>query len=194
MASEIVAESGGALEPETIRNFLVAFQSVTPLNIGELWAVPLMLRLRLVECLRALAIQVEQQQSESEEADFWANRLITAVRHSPARLVEMMAELVGRHPEPTAHFASELVAHLYDEEAALPMVSGWLERSLRAPLLEVVQQEHRRQAVQQTSLANVINSCRGSFADPVAGTFRSGQPGGNRTRQKIPPAFMPARF
>src|SRR5437764_3605721 len=52
------------------------------------------------------------------------------------------------------------MAHLYDEEAALPLVSGWLERSLRAPLLEVMQQEHRRQAVQQTALVDVINSCR----------------------------------
>src|SRR6266513_3092553 len=52
------------------------------------------------------------------------------------------------------------MAHLYDEETALPLVRGWLERSLRAPLLEVVQQEHRRQAVQQTALADVINSCR----------------------------------
>ena len=40
------------------------------------------------------------------------------------------------------------------------MVTGWLERALRAPVLEVIQQEHRRQAVQQTALANVINSCR----------------------------------
>src|SRR5882724_4806525 len=40
------------------------------------------------------------------------------------------------------------------------MVTGWLERALGAPLLEVIQQEHRRQAVQQTALANVINSCR----------------------------------
>ena len=122
--------------------------------------MPLMLRLRLLECLRALAIQIEQLQSQSEEADFWANRLITAARHGSPRLLKMMAELVEIHPEPTAHFASELVAHLYDEEAALPMVSDWLERSLRAPLLEVMQQEHRRQAVQQTTLANVINSCR----------------------------------
>jgi hypothetical protein len=29
-----------------------------------------MLRLQLLECLRALAIQVEQQQRQSEEADF----------------------------------------------------------------------------------------------------------------------------
>ena len=160
IASEIVAESDGALDAEIIRNFLVAFQSVAPLKIGELWAVPPMLRLRLIECLRSLAIEVEQLQRGSEEADFWANRLITAARRSPERLLTMTEELVQRHPQPTAHFASELVAHLYDEEAPLPIVTSWLERSLRAPLLEVVQQEHRRQAVQQTSLSNVIGSCR----------------------------------
>jgi cellobiose phosphorylase/uncharacterized membrane protein len=160
VASEIVSESCGELEPDILRKFLVAFQAITPLDIGELWALPLMLRLRLLECLRALAIQVEQQQSQSEEADFWANRLITAVRHSSTQLLKVMEVLVERHPEPTGHFASELMAHLYDEEAALPLVSGWLERSLRAPLLEVMQQEHRRQAVQQTALADVINSSR----------------------------------
>jgi hypothetical protein len=160
VASEMVAESGGALESEIIRKFLVAFQATAPLDIGELWALPLMLRLQLLERLRALAIQIEQQQSQSEEADFWANRLITAVRHGSPRLLREMEELVERYPEPTPHFASELVAHLYDEETALPIVSGWLERTLRTPLLEVIQHEHRRQAVQQTALANMINSCR----------------------------------
>ena len=160
LASELVAGSGGALDTETIQKYLVAFQTNARLEIGELWAVPLMLRLRLLECLRALAVQIEQLQSQSEEADFWANRLITAARHGSPQLLKMMAHLVEAQPAPTAHFASELVAHLYDEEAALPMVTSWLERSLRAPLLEVMQQENRRQAVQQTALANVINSCR----------------------------------
>ncbi len=160
LAAQIVAESGGALELEFIQKFLLAFQATAPLNIAELWALPLMLRLQLLECLRTIAIQVEQQQSQSEEADFWANRFITAVRHSSPRLLRAMEELVERYPEPTAHLASELVAHLYDEEATLPIVSGWLERSLRAPLPEVIQHEHRRQAVQQTALANLIGSCR----------------------------------
>src|SRR5438067_538977 len=160
VAAEMVAETDGALEPEIIRRFLAAFQSITPLDIGELWALPLMLRLQLLECIRALAIQVDQQQRESEEADFWANRLITAVRHSSPQLLKIMEQLLERYPEPTPHFASELVAHLYDDEGALPVVSGWLERSLRSPLLEVMQQEHRHQAVQQTALTNAINSCR----------------------------------
>ena len=160
LASEMVVASGGALEREMIQKFLTAFQAVAPLDIAELWALPLMLRLQLLGYLRGLALQVEQQQSQSEEADFWANRLIAAGRHSSPRLLRMMEELMERYPEPSAHFASELVAHLYDEEAALPMVSHWLGRSLRAHLPEVVQLEQRRQAVQQTALANIINSCR----------------------------------
>ncbi|HVI82570.1 MAG TPA: glucoamylase family protein [Chthoniobacterales bacterium] len=160
LASEMVAESAGALDPNIIQTFLVAFQAVTPLDIGELWALPLMLRLQLLESLRGLALQVEQQQSQSEEADFWANRLIGAGRRSSSRLLRMMEALVERYLEPTAHFASELVAHLYDEETVLPMVSGWLERHFRAPLVEIIQQEHRRQAGQQTALADAIGSCR----------------------------------
>ncbi|PYL61556.1 MAG: hypothetical protein DMF24_06780, partial [Verrucomicrobia bacterium] len=160
VAAEMVSETDGALDPEIVRRFLGAFQAITPLDIGELWALPLMLRLQLLECLRILAIQVDQQQREREEADFWANRLITAVRHSSPRFLKIMEELVERYPEPTPHFASELVAHLYDDEGALPVVSGWLERSLRSPLLEVMQQEHRHQAVQQIALTNAINICR----------------------------------
>src|SRR5215471_16007575 len=159
LAAEMVTETDGALEPDIIGRFLAAFQPITPLDIGELWALPLMLRLQLLECLRTLAIQVDQQQRESEEADFWANRLITAVRHSSPRLLKIMEQLVEQYPEPTPQFASELVAHLYDDEGALPVVSGWLERSLRSPLLDVMQQEHRHQAVQQTALTNAINSC-----------------------------------
>jgi Putative homoserine kinase type II (protein kinase fold) len=47
----MVAETDGALDPEIIRRFLGAFQAITPLDIGELWALPLMLRLQLLECL-----------------------------------------------------------------------------------------------------------------------------------------------
>src|SRR5262249_58319450 len=94
VASKIVSETGGALEPEIIRKFLVAFQAITPLDIGELWALPLMLRLQLLECLRTLAIQVEQQQNQSEEADFWATRLINAARYSSLQLLKLIEELV----------------------------------------------------------------------------------------------------
>lgn len=160
LAAEIVAKTDGALEPEIIRRFLAAFQAIAPLDIGELWALPLMLRLQLLESLRILATEVEEQQRQSEEADFWANRLIAAGGQSSPQLFKIMEQLVERYPEPTPHFASELVAHLHDDEGILPLVSGWLERLLRSPLLEVMQQEHRHQTVHQTALTNAINGCR----------------------------------
>src|SRR5437773_7673597 len=46
-------------------------------SIGELWAVPLMLRLRLIETIADLSLRVERRQREREWADFWANRLLT---------------------------------------------------------------------------------------------------------------------
>jgi hypothetical protein len=155
----MVTESGGALSRRSSGNSSSLFRRLLRWTSGTLGAAA-DVAIAITRTLRAVAIEVEQLQTQSEEADFWANRLITAVRHGSPRLLRGMEELVERYPEPTPHFASELVAHLYDEEAALPIVSGWLERSLRAPLLEVIQQEHRRQAVQQTALANVINSCR----------------------------------
>ncbi|MDH5275328.1 MAG: glycosyl transferase, partial [Gammaproteobacteria bacterium] len=160
IAAKIVADCEGAPDVGAIRTFLTAFQSVATLDIGELWALPLMLRLALVECLRSLAIGIDQLQHTSEEADFWANRLITSARRDPERLVDFMTELMRRHPEPTPHFASELVAHLYDEEAASPMVGVWLDRSFGAPMIEVIQHEHSRQVRQQTLLANVVTACR----------------------------------
>ena len=45
------------LEIEQLRHFLQLFQEVTPLNTGELWALPLMLRLAVLESLaEALAL------------------------------------------------------------------------------------------------------------------------------------------
>ena len=39
------------LEIEQIRHFLQVFQEITPLSTGELWALPLMLRLTVLESL-----------------------------------------------------------------------------------------------------------------------------------------------
>ena len=49
IALEIIAHGDGRLDPESLDRFVAAYQSVTPLRLGELWAVPIMLRLALIE-------------------------------------------------------------------------------------------------------------------------------------------------
>src|SRR5918994_3864207 len=52
MALELIRCSAGRLDPQRLHRFITAFQSITPLTIGELWAWPSALKLALVEHLR----------------------------------------------------------------------------------------------------------------------------------------------
>ena len=52
IALETISHGDGQVDPESFGRFIGAYQSVTPLTLGELWAVPIMLRLALIENLR----------------------------------------------------------------------------------------------------------------------------------------------
>jgi cyclic beta-1,2-glucan synthetase len=51
IAQELVVTSEAHLDLEHIKRFLRLFQDITPLTMGELWALPVMLRLNVLECL-----------------------------------------------------------------------------------------------------------------------------------------------
>ena len=160
LATELVGATDTLLDHQRILDFFQAFQTHTPLTMGEIWSLPLMLRLRMIECIRRLAIQVERREREREQADFWANRLLTAARQEPERLPIFVAELAREQPAPTPHFLDQLVGYLYDEESALTAIREWLEKSLHGPVIEAVQQEHVDQTAEQVALANAITSLR----------------------------------
>ena len=54
LAYELVVHTDSSLDEELIAGFVSAYQQVTPLTSGEIWAIPIMLRLVLVENLRRL--------------------------------------------------------------------------------------------------------------------------------------------
>src|SRR5688572_29506283 len=53
LALELIGSSAGRLDAQRLQRFISAFQSVTPLTIGELWAWPSALKLALLDHLRA---------------------------------------------------------------------------------------------------------------------------------------------
>ncbi|MCB1738447.1 MAG: hypothetical protein KDI42_10000, partial [Gammaproteobacteria bacterium] len=44
IALETIAHGDGRVDSESLHRFVVAYQTVTPLRLGELWAIPIMLR------------------------------------------------------------------------------------------------------------------------------------------------------
>ena len=160
LAKDLVSHSELHLDRESVLAFIEAYQSVRTLSIGELWAIPQMLRIALIESIQSLAITALADLRERQLADFWANRLIAANRRDANQLFGILAELAGAEPSPTPYFASQLVGLLYDEAAALAPVRNWLERTLNSPLPELNAREQNRQTREQMSCGNAFTSLR----------------------------------
>jgi cyclic beta-1,2-glucan synthetase len=160
LARELVSHTDLRLDRENILAFIEAYQSVRALTIGELWAVPQMLRIALIESIQDLAASALTELREREIADFWANRLITANRRDPNQLFSILAELAATQPGPSPYFASQLLDHLYDEDAALVPVQSWLERTYHKPPSELNLREQNRQTKDQISIGNAFTSLR----------------------------------
>jgi len=160
LAKVLIAHTDARLDREKLVAFLKAYQEVECLTIGELWALPLMLRLALIQQIELLARQAWQEQQDRELADLWANRLLAILRRNPDQLFALLADLAEQHSQPSPYFATQLSGHLYDEDAALVPVQSWLERSLRKPLTGLHAEEQSRQAVSQVCIGNAITSLR----------------------------------
>ena len=160
LAKALVSHTELRLDRENILAFGEAYQSVQTLTIGELWAIPQMLRIALIEAIQNLAAGALTELREREVADFWANRLMTANRRDPTQLFSILAELAETQPDPSPYFAAQLVDHLYDEEAALAPVQSWLERLYHKPLCELNLREQNRQTKDQIAVGNAFTSLR----------------------------------
>ncbi len=160
LAKELVSNMDMRLDRENIVAFVQAYQGVRALTIGELWAIPQMLRVALIEGIQGLAATALTELRDRETADFWANRLITAGRRDPNQLFSIMAELTESQPDPSLFFAAQLIDHLYNEEAALVPVQSWLERAHRKTLDELGAREQHRRTKDQISIRNAFTSLR----------------------------------
>src|ERR1043166_8680265 len=75
---ELNAHTDSHIDTETLRRFIDSYQKIATLSIGELWAVPISLRLALVENLRRLTTRITSSRGEREEADRLADRMLEA--------------------------------------------------------------------------------------------------------------------
>jgi hypothetical protein len=58
VAEQLVADSGARLDMEQVQRFVRLYQDIRPLTTGELWALPIMLRLSILAALAQAAEQV----------------------------------------------------------------------------------------------------------------------------------------
>jgi cyclic beta-1,2-glucan synthetase len=163
IALELISHVDGRVDAESLTAFVRAYQSVATLELGELWAIAIMLRLALIENLRRVAAQLAAHRRSRDRAIDWAERMVVVAEHEPGNLIIVAAEMVRENLTLTPAFVAELTRRLrgHGLGASVPMV--WLEQRLAEQghsVEQIVQQETQSQAADQVSIGNSIGSLR----------------------------------
>ena len=162
LAITLISHTEGRIDLENVDLFVEAFQRVAPLSIGELWAVPAMLRLGLIENVRRMALRTVQRLSEVESADMWATRILTASEQGAAALGRTLDDFVSDPPALTAIFVSRFLHQIRLSRGAFPPLV-WLERWIAEEALsaeDAAARSTQRLALTHITMANSITSLR----------------------------------
>ncbi len=163
IALEAISHGDGRVDADSLSRFVSAYQSVTVLKLGELWAVPIMLRLALIENLRRVGVRVAAGRAERDLANGWADRMMETAERDPKSLILVIADMARSTPPMGSAFVAEFARRLQGQSAALALALTWIEQWLAESHLtieQLVQLENQQQASDQVSISNSIGSLR----------------------------------
>ncbi len=163
LALEVISHGDGRVDAETLERFVAAYQSVDSLTLGELWAVPIMLRLALIENLRRVGVRIGAARVHLNQAQDWANRMIEVADRDPKSLILVIADMARSSPPMASPFVAELARRLQGQGPALALPLTWIEQRLAESSLTIealVHAEAQQQAADQVSISNSIGSLR----------------------------------
>jgi cyclic beta-1,2-glucan synthetase len=161
IAWAFVAHTDSRFEAEMLRRFVLAYQRIQPLTIGELWALAITVRVVLVENLRRLADLIVGSQISRDAADELAERLLGEGVKSPELAAAALRPYI--HSPLTRSFAVQLIQRLRGEDPATTPALLWLDRRLSSQGTnadEIVREEHRRQGAANVTVRNIVTSMR----------------------------------
>jgi len=163
IAQELTYHLDARLDEEAIYNFIDAYQTVTPLTLGELWAIPIMLRLALIENLRRIASRIISDRMDFNQAADWADLMTKTSREDPKNLILIMADLARSDPNLSSAFVAELSRKLQRRSPQLVLVLKWIDQRLSdegTSVERMVELESQKQAADRVSFSNSIYSLK----------------------------------
>ncbi len=163
IALELIAHVDGRIDSDSLNGFIAAYKPSHPLHLGELWAIPIMLGLALIENLRRAAARVASGRRDRDLAADWAERMVKVVERNPSDLVLVLADMARANPPLTGAFLSELTRHLQAQTVHFTFANSWLEHRLSEhgqTTERLILAEGQAQAADQISIGNCITSLR----------------------------------
>ncbi|MEO5822306.1 MAG: glucoamylase family protein [Vicinamibacteraceae bacterium] len=154
MADDLIRHSDGRLDADRLRGYVQAFQSVSPLTIGELWAWPSVLKAALIAHVAGLAGGIRRSRDENVRADAY---IATLDEGSSSRLGSPVADATS------LSFIVRLLQRIREYgphvDALRTDIDQWLALRQMTPE-DAIRIEGQHEAADQVSMANTITSLR----------------------------------
>jgi len=160
---ELISHVDAQVDLRSLDAFIAAYQTIAALQLGELWAIPIMLRLGLIENLARIAIELTSARRDRDFAYLWVKRLQDVSESNPSQTVITVADLARSEPSLSSSFVSEFCQRLSRLDPVLHIARGWLEQRVieeGRSVEQLVHEESQRQASDQVSVSHSIASLR----------------------------------
>ncbi len=158
----LISHTEGRVDQENLELLTAAFQEHATLRIGELWALPAMLRLTLLESVRRMALRTMSRLDEMDRADGWVDRIETVMEGNDDRLARTLEEFMLDPPALNPTFVSRFLRQLRLRCGANPAIQRlerWVvDEGFGAEEAAVLATQ--QMALTQVIMANSITSLR----------------------------------
>ncbi|MCV9966232.1 protein ndvB [Pararhizobium sp. BT-229] len=159
MAWLYVAHTHSTVSRESLTAMVAGFQNHETFKIGELWALPSILRFVLIENLRRIAIRVDRSRGMRKKANDVADQIVRL--GDPEKFRSVLSEAKPLTADNT--FVAQLLYRLRDGSQTSGFVITWLEEQLEkrgSNVEEALVAEQNRLSSGNATMSNIIRSLR----------------------------------
>ena len=156
---ELIQHTDSQIRIETLKAFIDAYQVQVPLSSGELWAIPIMLRIILMENIRRLTELILFTQAERVAADRWVLPLLES-EHLPKEWEEILQSLDPQE-EYSSAYAEQILKRIRALGVDVAPLLQWVDRVVAkqdTTIEELAKLERQRQTTYQVSMGHAILS------------------------------------
>lgn len=163
IATELVTHLDGQIEETTLIKYLEAYQSHSILFDREIWIIPTIIRLVLIESIRDVCENIEETCEQWSKADelvekWWSDSVVDA-----EKLIKTFKSTVETISEPNQSFVEHLFYRLRRSGRSYTAVLKSIDQHLdkyAATTETIAQKEHNKQAISTVSIGNCVISLK----------------------------------
>ena len=154
-----IAHGDSHFEPSTFSGFVNAYQEIRALSIGELWALPIHLRVTLLENAARMARRIVV----SLQARAAADGIVKRINKEEASLDDIQSDFAQLTDHARLSYLVHLIRRLRDERNVSRATLTMLARTahdMGHDLDSAVHEEHARQAFNNVTMQNLFGSLK----------------------------------